>query len=62
MIDQQTVQQIKVGGDVASVGTLVATLTNYLPNVAAIVTIVWTVIRIYETETVQKLLERFRKK
>lgn len=42
--------------DVLSVGTAVATLTNILPAVAAVLTIVWTGIRIYETDTVQSLL------
>ena len=42
--------------DVASVGTVAATLTNLLPATAAVLTIVWTAIRIYETDTVQKIL------
>jgi hypothetical protein len=42
--------------DVLSVGTVVATLAGILPSIAAIFTIVWTAIRIFETETVQKLL------
>lgn len=42
--------------DVVSVGTAVATLANILPAFAAILTIVWTGIRIYETDTVQSLL------
>jgi hypothetical protein len=42
--------------DVASIGTVAATLTDMLPAVAAILTIVWTAIRIYETPTIQKLL------
>ncbi len=42
--------------DVVSIGTAVATLTNLLPAVAAILTIVWTGIRIFETPTCQSLL------
>jgi chromate transport protein ChrA len=42
--------------DALSVGTVVATLAGALPSIAAIFTICWTVIRIYETETVKKLL------
>jgi chromate transport protein ChrA len=42
--------------DALSVGTVVATLAGVLPSIAAIFTICWTVIRIYETETVKKLL------
>ncbi len=48
----------KVTGDVASFGVLGATLLQWLPAVAALFTIVWTSIRIYETRTVQKLLGR----
>ena len=44
--------------DSISVLTVVGTLADILPPVAALVTIVWTGIRIYETETVQKLLKR----
>jgi hypothetical protein len=45
--------------DAASMLTVLGTLVNFLPAVAAVFTIVWTLIRIWETETVQKL---FRKK
>ena len=44
--------------DSISVLTVVGTLADILPPVAALVTIIWTGIRIYETETVQKLLKR----
>lgn len=46
------------GLDALSVLTVVGTLIDMLPSIAAVVTIVWTSIRIYETETVQKLLRR----
>ena len=42
--------------DIASVTTVAATVTNHLPSAAAILTLVWTIIRIYETETVRSLL------
>lgn len=44
--------------DGLSVITVVGTLTNVLPAIAAIFTIVWTSIRIYETKTVQNLLRK----
>jgi hypothetical protein len=44
--------------DVLSIMTVVGTLVEMLPSVAAIFTIVWTAIRIWETETVQNLLGR----
>jgi len=42
--------------DGLSLGTAVGTFFGYLPSIAALLTIVWTAIRIYETDTVQKLL------
>ena len=42
--------------DAASVFTVVGTLMDVLPAIAAIFTIIWTGIRIYETATVQKFL------
>ena len=48
----------KVIIDALSVVTVAGTLTSMLPAVAAIFTIIWTGIRIYETETVQKLFRR----
>ena len=43
-------------GDAVSIVTVVGTLAQVLPSIAAIFTIVWTSIRIYETKTIQKLL------
>lgn len=45
-------------GDGLSVLTVVGTLADMLPSIAAILTIVWTGIRIYETTTVQRMLGR----
>lgn len=42
--------------DAVSVVTVVATLAQWLPAIAALFTIIWTGIRIFETPTVQKLL------
>ena len=39
--------------DLASVATVLGTLADMLPSIAALFTIVWTSIRIYETKTVQ---------
>ena len=47
-------------GDAVSIVTVVGTLAQVLPSIAAIFTIVWTSIRIYETETVQKLLGKVK--
>lgn len=50
-----TNETAKAVADAASIVTVVGTLMEVLPAVAAIFTIVWTGIRIYETETVQKI-------
>lgn len=44
--------------DITSIGVLLGSLAEVLPHVAAIFTIVWTCIRIYETKTVQKWLNK----
>lgn len=51
-VDEQT----KLGMDVISVTTVLGSLVGALPAVAALFTIVWTAIRIYETKTVQRWL------
>jgi hypothetical protein len=51
----ETVKQI---ADAASVVTAVGTIAGVLPAMAALFTIIWTGIRIYETETIQKMLEK----
>jgi len=49
-------ETIKHVADAASILTVIGTLTNVLPHAAALFTIIWTSIRIYETDTVQRLL------
>ena len=46
--------------DVFSVATVVGTLANMLPAAAAAFSIVWSLIRIYETKTVQGWLRKWR--
>lgn len=46
--------------DGASIATAVGTMMQLLPAMAALFTIVWTTIRIYETKTVQKLLGKHK--
>ena len=46
--------------DTASVATVVGTISGLLPAVAALFTIVWTALRIYESKTVQGYLEKKR--
>jgi len=42
--------------DSVSIITVVGTLADVLPAIAALFTIVWTAVRIYETDTVKGLL------
>jgi hypothetical protein len=43
--------------DAISVATVIGTLAQVLPAIAASFTIIWTAIRIYETKTVQSILK-----
>lgn len=49
---------VKAAGDVVSLSVVVGTLANWLPAVAALISIVWGIIRIYETDTVQRMLRK----
>lgn len=48
--------------DLLSVTTVLGTLMGILPSIAAVFTIVWTSIRIYETKTVQELIAKIKEK
>ena len=54
----QADEQIKTVGDAISILTVVGTLAELLPAVAAILTIIWTAIRIWETDTVQCMFNK----
>jgi hypothetical protein len=54
----QADEQVKQLGDVVSIVTVVGTLAELLPAIAAILTIIWTAIRIWETDTVQRMCGR----
>lgn len=47
---------VKATGDALSIATVLATLAQWLPAIAALASIIWSAIRIYETETVQRFL------
>jgi hypothetical protein len=44
--------------DAISLGVVVGTIVQWLPAVAALFTIIWTAIRIYETDTIKRLMGR----
>ena len=45
--------------DGLSIATVISTLAGYLPAVAALLSIVWTLIRIHETDTCKKMLRKW---
>lgn len=47
---------VKATGDALSIVTVIGTLAEILPAIAALLTIVWTCFRIYELDTIQKWL------
>lgn len=57
-----THEQIKIIGDAGALGVTITTVLGWLPHIAAIASIIWTVIRIYETETVQKWIAKWKSK
>lgn len=48
--------------DGLSLITVLGTLIDWLPAVAALLSIVWTSLRIYETKTVQGWIQRAKRK
>ena len=55
-------EDMKQGVDTFSVATMVGTIAGLLPALAALLTVVWTAIRIWETDTVQDLFQKRRKR
>jgi hypothetical protein len=58
MLDQH--EMTKHAVDALSVMTVIGTLMETLPAIAALFTIIWTAIRIWETKTVQKFIGKFK--
>lgn len=55
-----TSETVKHAVDALSIVTVVGTLVDMLPSIAAVFTIVWTAIRIIETDTVRGLVRKIR--
>jgi len=49
----EVAESVKPLVDVLSIATVLGTLADMLPSVAAIFTIIWTSLRIWETDTVR---------
>lgn len=60
MTDEHISESVKHIGDAVSAFIAVGALVNMLPSIAALMTIIWTAIRIYETKTVQRWLGRIK--
>jgi len=58
MLDEPSKQIV----DTVSVATTVGALAGLLPALAALLTILWTGIRIWETDTVQDVFQKRRKR
>jgi hypothetical protein len=57
-MDSHNQEAAKLITDGLSLVTVLGTLAGLLPAIAALFTIIWTGIRIYETETVQGWVKR----
>ena len=57
-MNEQNQETLKYALDGVSLLTVIGTLVEFLPALSAIFSIVWVAIRIWETETVKKLLNR----
>jgi hypothetical protein len=53
-------EQIKHWIDLLSISTVLATLAAWLPPLAALASLAWSLVRLYETKTVQRLLKRHK--
>ncbi|WP_249258810.1 hypothetical protein, partial [Sphingobium yanoikuyae] len=53
--DQAAMKHVADG---LSFGVLLGTIANILPSIAALMTIIWTAIRIWETDTAKRLTGR----
>ena len=61
MMQPHEQEQLKHVGDALSIGTIVGTLAGWLPALSALAALIWSCIRIYETQTVQGWIARWRK-
>lgn len=60
-MSHDAIETTKHVGDAVSAFVVVGALASWLPPVAALFTIIWTGIRIFESNTVQALISRARR-
>jgi len=51
------VEETKQALDVAAASTALLTMAAWLPPTASLLTVIWMALRIYESDTVQKLVQ-----
>lgn len=61
-MNEEKFQIIKASMDGTSIGITVAVVLEMLPHLSALLAIIWMLIRIYETATVQKLVDKYTKR
>lgn len=59
-MNHETFDRIKSAGDIVAAGLTGSVILGLLPHVAAVLTIIWTAIRIYETDTCAKFVNWLR--
>lgn len=62
MIDPALDSPTKAGADITSISIMIMSMADVLPSAAALLTVVWTIIRIWETKTVGKVVGRKKDK
>ena len=60
--DRRMNEQAKLITDAGSIAVVAGTLIDWLPAVAALASLAWSLIRIYETKTVQNWIGEWRKR
>lgn len=53
-------ETVKGGIDVLSVTVVVGTFVDYLPQIAAAASLLWSILRIFETNVVQSLIGKIK--
>lgn len=56
MLDTTVFDPLKPYGDATSLMLILGTFAAWLPPVASVLSIIWVLIRIYETDTIQNFL------
>lgn len=62
MLSDADLHLAKMLGDTTSIVLALSAIADWLPPVAALLSIIWMLIRIYETDTVQGIIYRMRNK